>query len=54
MLWGETRLELQAAGALLMMATASWTRPWNPLVMQSDASESGYRVKAALSGHWRR
>ena len=41
-LWPECRAELRTCAALLYLARASWTTPWNEVVYQSDASESGW------------
>ena len=46
-LWPECRAELRTCAALLYLARASWTTPWNEVVYQSDASESGWGVKTA-------
>eukprot|EP00959_Pyramimonas_sp_CCMP1952_P420617 8810594-Pyramimonas_sp.AAC.1 len=41
-LWDTARQEVSAAASLLFLMDASWTLPWPPNVVATDASEEGF------------
>ena len=50
-LWWSVRRELECFLGVMFLLESSWTTPWNPLVLASDASLSGWAVAGS---YWSR
>ena len=46
-IWPEVREEFRHFRALLGLCRSDWIRQWNPYVMASDASETGFGISAS-------
>ncbi|CAK0904383.1 unnamed protein product [Prorocentrum cordatum] len=47
-LWDERQQELRALKELMLFLESDWTRPWNPMVFETDSSVEGMGIAKAM------